>query len=143
MGPVRAPIALLLLLATCAAPAGELVLRLGGELLRVDTAVTDEERARGLMHRDHLPDDYGLLFVYPRPHRVAFWMKETLVPLDILFFDETGRIIAIEHNVPPCHRDPCPLYRSPGPVSYVLELKGGSAARLGLKVGDAFEPISP
>ena len=66
-------------------------------------------------------------------------MKDTLIPLDMIWMDSERRIVHIEHNVPPCAADPCPRYPPSGPALYVLEINAGFAAKLGLKVGDTME----
>ncbi len=118
-------------------------LLLGGKVFQIDTAVTAQERAQGLMHRREMQEDYGMLFIYPEPRPVSFWMKETFVSLDILFFDRDGKLINFFTNVPPCTATPCPMYKSIKSVGYVLELKGGIAPKLALKPGDQFQITGP
>lgn len=103
---------------------------------RVELAATPEERQQGLMFREHLPPGRGMLFVQPRTGPATFWMKNTRIPLDMLFFDPQGRLLEIIADVPPCTTPRCPVYSSDGPVKYVLELNAGTARRLGLKPGD-------
>lgn len=102
----------------------------------VELARTLEERRQGLMYRTHLPEGHGMLFIQPESAPVAFWMKNTYIPLDLLYFDAKGRLLEIHVNVPPCTALPCPAYPSSAPVKYILEINGGAAARLGLKPGD-------
>lgn len=105
----------------------------GEHLFRVELARTAEEHAQGLMFREHLEPDAGMLFLFDPPRRVAFWMKNTLIPLDMIFTDNTGRIIAIEANSEPHSLEP----RGPDTtVRAVLEINGGLAERLGIDVGD-------
>jgi len=125
------------------AHAYDAILKIGDQRFQVDTAVSAEERAKGLMYRTEMADNYGMLFVYPQPNHVSFWMKNTYVSLDILFFDDEGKLISFYRNVPPCERPPCTIYSSKEAVSYVLELKGGSVDKLNIKPGTAFEIISP
>ena len=105
----------------------------------VDIADTAETRARGLMFRDHLPEDHGMLFVFPSDGVRAFWMKDTLIPLDMIWLDKDLRILHLEENVQPCEHDPCPSYRSARPARYVLELNAGTAREIGLKPGDVMQ----
>lgn len=98
----------------------------------VELAVTPEERAQGLMHRDVLPRSAGMLFVYPEPQRVAFWMKNTLIPLDLLFIDPTGTVRHIHHRAIP--GDLTPLEGGDG-ILAVLEINGGLAKGLGITPG--------
>ena len=109
---------------------------LGGQRYQVEIAGTDAERARGLMFRDELPAGHGMLFIYDREEPQAYWMKNTRIPLDILYFDNARRLVSQQRDVPPCSAgDGCPPYPSDAPARYVLEINAGEAARLGLKRG--------
>ncbi|HXF73838.1 MAG TPA: DUF192 domain-containing protein [Actinomycetota bacterium] len=101
-------------------------------------ARTPEERARGLMGVRRLPGDGGMAFLFERPTRGPFWMKDTPLPLSIAFWDRAGRVVAIL-DMEPCRSDPCPLYR-PG-VAYVgaVEMRQGWFEEHGVEVGDAVE----
>ncbi len=107
-----------------------------GKIITAELAVTDEERARGLMFRKEIPDDFGMLFIFEREERHGFWMKNTLIPLDMLWLDGKKRIVHIEENVPPCNVEPCEVYYPLKPGLYVLELNAGKARKEGLRVGD-------
>jgi hypothetical protein len=110
----------------------------GGQRYAVEVAKTDAERERGLMFRDVLPAGHGMLFIHPREEPQAYWMKNTRIPLDILYFDTAHRLVSQQRDVPPCSLgDACPPYPSNAPARYVLELNAGEAARLGLHDGDA------
>ncbi|MGH8281993.1 MAG: DUF192 domain-containing protein, partial [Gammaproteobacteria bacterium] len=78
------------------------------------------------------------LFMFPDSGPRYFWMKNTLIPLDIIFFDAHKRLINVSADTPPCKADPCPTYASAAPAEYVLELNAGMAAKLGLKPGERF-----
>ena len=126
---------LLLLLSACASARAPWV-EVGGERFKVEVADDDDERARGLMFRDSLPADHGMLFIHDRQEPQAYWMKNTRIPLDILYFDSGRRLVSQQRDVPPCSAgDRCPPYPSRGPARYVLELNAGQAARLGLEDG--------
>jgi uncharacterized membrane protein (UPF0127 family) len=113
---------------------------LGGQRYTVEVADTEAERARGLMFRDELPAGHGMLFIHEREEPLAYWMKNTRIPLDILFFDRARRLVAQQRDVPPCGLgDACPPYPSDAPAIYVLELNAGEAARLGLENGATIE----
>lgn len=114
-----------------------------GKSVTAELAVTDEERARGLMFREKILPDQGMLFVFEREETQSFWMKNTLVYLDMLWLDNQRRVIHIERNVPPCKEDPCPSYGPPVPARYVLELKGGGAAANGIKLQDQLQFVLP
>lgn len=109
---------------------------LGGHHFSVEIAATPAEQAHGLMDRTSMPSDHGMLFVFPQAQPLTFWMKDTLIPLDMLFFDEAHRLVTIRADVPPCRADPCPTYASTAPARYVLELNAGTAAKLDLRKGD-------
>lgn len=110
----------------------------GTRTIRLEIADTPDERARGLMFRRTLPSGQGMLFVYDTPREVSFWMRNTLIPLDLVFMDATGVIRHIHPMAKPLDDTPIPGARSgdPDPARLmVLEIAGGEAARLGLKVG--------
>jgi hypothetical protein len=105
----------------------------------VELATTDQQRKVGLMNRKSLEDNKGMLFAFANKGFINFWMKNTLIPLDIIFMDEKGYIKHIARNAQPCKalRDAdCPLYNSQFQVQYVLEVKGGKTDQLGIKEGD-------
>jgi uncharacterized membrane protein (UPF0127 family) len=98
----------------------------------IEVADDDAERAQGLMNRPSLPKSSGMLFIYQRPHHAFFWMKNTLIPLDMIFADATGLVTAVhEHAVP---LDETSIDGGEG-VTYVLEINAGLSSALGLKPG--------
>ena len=99
---------------------------------QVEVVDTAESRARGLMFRESLPKFSGMLFVYETPQPVAFWMKNTLIPLDMLFFDPEGRLIRIAREAQPHDETPLPGGDN---VRFVLEINGGLAETLGIDLG--------
>ena len=101
--------------------------------MKVEIADDETERSKGLMYRTDLPEGQGMLFLYKEPLLASFWMKNTLVPLDILFVRDDGTIVQIEENVPAHSLEP---RDAKTPVLAVLEVEGGEVARLGLSVGD-------
>ncbi|MEM8788733.1 MAG: DUF192 domain-containing protein [Pseudomonadota bacterium] len=98
----------------------------------VEVADDPAERAQGLMNRPELPTFSGMLFVYDRPQPVSFWMKNTLIPLDMLFLDETGTVRRIHHRAQPLSTEPIP---GGNEIFAVLEINGGLSDDLGLDVG--------
>ena len=114
---------------------GTLVLKTetGDHSFNIEVATTDQERALGLMFRRSLPENAGMLFLYDRPQPAAMWMKNTLIPLDMVFISAEGRVHRIEANAEPFSLTVIP---SEGPIVAVLELNGGEAAKIGLKPGD-------
>lgn len=144
MQPVR--IILAMLFAACAAASttacasNPLWVELGSRHYQVEVADTDSARARGLMFRESLAADRGMLFIHDREERLAYWMKNTRIPLDILYFDSHRRLVSQQRDVPPCpDGDWCPAYPSAGPALYVLELNAGQAAEMGLEDGARLE----
>lgn len=99
----------------------------------VELATTKAEQERGLMFRKSLAPDRGMLFPYNPPQRAAFWMKNTLIPLDILYIAPDGRVLSIARNAVPHDETPIP---SGGVIRGVLEIPGGRAAQLGILPGD-------
>jgi uncharacterized membrane protein (UPF0127 family) len=99
----------------------------------VEIAQTPEDQATGLMYRREMAPNAGMLFIYPAVSRVTMWMKNTLLPLDMLFIGQDGRIKHIVERTVPHSTE---LIGSNGPVRAVLELNAGTASRLGIKVGD-------
>ncbi len=113
----------------------------GAVVLRVQVADTDATRQTGLMYRRSMPEREGMLFIFQQVHPVAFWMKNTVLSLDILFIDGAGRVMNIARGTTPFSLEPIP---ADGPTRAVLELNAGASARLGIEVGDRvrYEPLS-
>ncbi|MDH4197624.1 MAG: DUF192 domain-containing protein [Candidatus Aminicenantes bacterium] len=135
-----------LLLCAKVGPAPDKVIKIffpNGTSVTAELAVTDAERARGLMFRENVPADQGMLFVFEAEAQHSFWMKNTKVYLDMLWLDGGRRVIHIERQVPPCVTDPCPSYGPQLPARFVLELRGGEADVRGLAVGDRLEFVLP
>lgn len=107
-----------------------------GHRYEVELALDDEARQRGLMFRDQMDANRGMLFVFEREEAQAFWMRNTRIPLDILYFDGALRLVSVAAGAPPCTTQTCPSYPSEGPARFVLELNAGHARRLGLAPGD-------
>jgi uncharacterized protein len=110
---------------------------ISGQIINLEVARTPEEQSIGLMNRTDLARDQGMLFVFSPPRPVRFWMKNTLIPLDMVFMSN-GLVKYIGAQILPCKEDPCKNY-GPEPktdVDAVIELRGGRAAELRLKVGD-------
>jgi uncharacterized membrane protein (UPF0127 family) len=121
--------------AGCASADGSWV-ELAGQRYTVEIADDDAERARGLMFRDALADGHGMLFVHDRQEPQAYWMKNTRIALDILYFDDGLKLVSQRRDVPPCSAgNACPSYPSDAPARYVLELNAGEAAKLNVANG--------
>ena len=107
----------------------------GTARFRIVVADTPAERAQGLMNVEAVPRMAGMLFVYERPQAVAFWMENTLIPLDMIFADETGTVQRIHENAIPLDRTPIP---GGDDIQFVFEVNGGLSEELGFGVGDQF-----
>lgn len=133
------PLLLLLLFSTSSCMSSEPRVRLGGEWFTVELATTPEKQQLGLMYREQMDDDHGMLFIFPSENFRSFWMKNTRIALDIFYFDNELKLVSVSENTPPCRSEPCPSYPSTQPARYVLELNAGTAAQLGVKPGDQLE----
>jgi len=105
----------------------------------VQIAGTPRKREVGLSNVDELPLDEGMLFIFPEKDYRTFWMKDTLIPLDIIFIDDQYRIVEIFHNVPPCTDNDCEYYRSIKRAKYVLEINGGLSSEYGFRMSNLVE----
>ena len=117
----------------------------GGAIIHAELANTPQKRAEGLMYRTHLAPDRGMLFTFSQAEAWVFWMKNTKIPLDLIWLNEKKQIVHIEQNVPICTRtdDSCPQYRPNEGALYVLELAGGRAESLKLQRGSKLQFQSP
>ncbi|MFK7840427.1 MAG: DUF192 domain-containing protein, partial [Bdellovibrionales bacterium] len=102
----------------------------------IELALTPEQQAKGLMFRAEIPNDYGMLFVFNEEAPRSFWMKNTLIPLDIIFVKRNGEILHIHENAVPLDLTPI---RSDGNAYAVLEINGGLSKTLGLNSGDKID----
>ena len=109
---------------------------LHGRKFAVEIADTDAARRQGLMNRERLEAGHGMLFVYQEPEIMRFWMMNTHMPLDILFFDDHVRLVDIHRDAQPCFAEPCARYYSHVLAKYALELPAGTAGELGVAPGD-------
>jgi uncharacterized membrane protein (UPF0127 family) len=119
-------------LVSCAfAPSVEI----GDNTVFVELALTYKVQMKGLMFREHLGENDGMLFVFEKDEPRSFWMKNTLIPLDMIFIDSTYTIVDIKTAVP-CEKDPCPGYDAKGPAKYVLEVNSDFAEKHKIEIGD-------
>jgi len=124
-----------LALAAAVTPVQPVCVAPDGARIRLELAVTDEERADGLMFRDSLAADHGMLFLFEADGRVPFWMKNTFIPLDMIWLSSTGEVVDVHANVQPCRFDPCPNYEPARPGRAVLEVNAGFANAHGVRPG--------
>ena len=106
-----------------------------GAVYTVEVARTPEEQAQGLMFRESLPEKSGMIFLFSDKEAHQFWMKNTMIPLDMVWIDERGKVLFISADTPPCKADPCSSYGPNSPAAMVLEIAGGMAAKEKIVVG--------
>jgi uncharacterized protein len=111
-------------------------LYIGIQKFTVEIADTPQKQETGMMYRENIPEDFGMLFVYESEDYRGFWMKNCLVSLDIIYLDKYKQVINIHDNVPPCKREPCKSYRSVRPAQYVLELRANRSRELNIRPGN-------
>ena len=102
----------------------------------VEVASDEESRVRGLQFRRQMPQDHGMFFIFPFESKYSFWMKDTLIPLDLIWLDSSRRVVYIARVVPPCKADPCPTYAPSRDALYVLEINSSCAASAEIRVED-------
>jgi len=117
------------------AAAGPRVVMPSGEVYSLEVVRTPEEQAQGLMFRESLPARHGMLFPFAPPGVHRFWMKNTMIPLDMVWLDADGKVLFVSADTPPCKADPCPSYGPETQSSSVLEIAGGMAAKEAVKPG--------
>ncbi len=106
-----------------------------GTQITLELAVSPEEHERGLMYRPHLAPNHGMLFLFDKPMIPGFWMKNTWIPLDMVFVDKGGVVVDVAKDVQPCRADPCPQYRPRSACAAVLEVAAGTATTHGVSRG--------
>lgn len=105
----------------------------------VEVVITAEERQKGLMDREALDPETGMLFIFPREDIYPFWMKNTLIALDMIWLDRGRKVVHIEKGAKPCVSDPCPQYMPPAEALYVVEFNAGTADNYIIQIGDQAE----
>jgi len=112
-----------------------------GQQVRAEVMINPQDLARGMMFRDSLAADRGMLFLHRELGNYPYWMYQVRIPLDMIWMNSDRRVVEIAADVPPCKTDPahCPTYGGHFRAQYVLELAGGMAAKYGIKAGDVLE----
>ena len=110
-------------------------------IIHAELAQTPDEWTRGLMFRTSMAADSGMLFVFPTEAPQSFWMKNTKIPLDMIFISAAGKVVDIKINFQPCLTADCPSYSSAASAQYVLEINGGLAQKKAIKIGDSLQII--
>ena len=113
-------------------------IKINSQTFFLETAMTLSEQKLGLMNREFLPKNQGMIFVYEDEKSRLFWMKNTLIPLDLIFIDASNKIVDIKKNFQPCKTDVCETYTSK-PAQYVIEVNAGLIDELGIEVGEKIE----
>lgn len=127
---------LLLILSGCKLNGPEgVVVRINDQTWVAEVADTPQTQAQGLMGRESMPKNRGMLFLFPEEQPLKFWMKNTKIPLDMIFIDSNWRVVSITQNAKPCTEDPCPTYNSTRDAKYVLEVNAGQAREKNVKIG--------
>ena len=113
----------------------------GGQQINAEVEVTPEDMQKGMMFRESLARGHGMLFIHQAPGLYPYWMFQCKIPLDMLWMDAEHRIVEISADTPPCTREAklCPNYGGHMEAQFVLELGGGEARRLGLRLGQTLE----
>ncbi|MGF1591117.1 MAG: DUF192 domain-containing protein [Pleurocapsa sp.] len=114
------------------------IANIAGATIELEVAQTPQQQATGLMFRQSLADNQGMLFPFPSERTARFWMKNVPISLDMIFLNG-DRVVGLASNVPPCQAEPCPVYGPEVLVDQVVELRGGRAEELGIKVGDTIK----
>jgi len=127
----------ILMIAVCTAcSAGGPSVEIGGKRFSVEIADTQQKQTLGLMYRDEMAADHGMLFIFPNEAPRSFWMKNCRIALDIMYFDKDLNMVSASLDTQPCRVRSCPAYPSKAPAMYVLELNAGKASELGIGPGD-------
>lgn len=131
---------MLIFLAACSSQVSEIsnahFVEFGGSKFFVKIADEPSEWQKGLMFVESMPKNEGMLFVFNDSAPRTFWMKNTLIPLDMVFVDENFVVVDVKENIPPCEADPCETYPSEPDSKFVIELNAGSAKEYDISVGD-------
>lgn len=108
-------------------------------IINAELAQTPAQWERGLMFRTSMAADHGMLFVFPAEAPQSFWMKNTKIPLDMIFISAAGKIVDIKNDFQPCLAADCPSYTSAAPAQYALEINGGLAQKNSINIGDSLQ----
>jgi uncharacterized membrane protein (UPF0127 family) len=112
---------------------------LAGNCYAVEVAKTPEERSQGLMFRQNLDEDKGMFFIFPQDGIHSFWMKNTLIPLGVVWINADKKIVFISENTPPCQTEPCPPVHPNQNARYILEINAGQIKKIGARIADQVE----
>lgn len=122
-------------------PANKKVVLPNNQSVKVGVADTAFKRAKGLMYQRYLDENSGMLFIFDDKAKHIFWMKNTLIALDMIWMDENLKVVDITYNVQPCNTDSCQTYMPSLPAKYVLEVNGGYSEKQNIKGGESLRLI--
>jgi len=117
----------------------QIQIKINGISINAELADTPQKRFKGLMHRNDLKENEGMFFIFDHEGSHSFWMKNTLMNLDMIWLNSSKEIVYIEHSAPPCGQEPCTTYRSPTKAKYVLEMNGGWSINNNINIGQKVE----
>ena len=132
---------LLIFLVGCEKNINQILIDNGNKTIKINIEIADdnEKRVRGLMLREKLNESEGMFFIFNDDEYWTFWMKNTLIPLDIIFIDKDFKIVDIKYAIP-CKAEPCEIYKSPKPAKYVLEVNGNFSVNHKISAGNRIIP---
>ena len=128
---------LTIFLSNCATKSNQVIINNGKQQIKINVEIADDnnERMHGLMFRENLDKNSGMLFIFDDENYQTFWMKNTLIPMDIIFISSDMKIVDIKYATP-CEVDPCKLFKSSRPAKYVLEVNGNFTIKNDIKIDD-------
>ncbi len=118
---------------------GNIVVKIKDKPFRMDIAKTSGERKLGLMYKESLDLNEGMIFIYTKEKKYSFWMKNTMIPLDIIWLNKNKNVVHISKNTQPCKQNDCPSIKPNRRAIYVLEINANLSDKLGLSIGDSIE----
>lgn len=120
-------------------PTNKKIVLPNNQIIKIEVADSALKRAKGLMYRKHLDENTGMLFIFDDQVKHIFWMKNTLIPLDMIWMNENFKIVDITGDVQPCTTTSCQTYMPASPAKYVLEVNGGYSKKQSIKIGDTLQ----
>jgi hypothetical protein len=117
----------------------KIVVKIKDKPFLMDIAKTSEERNLGLMYKESLDSNKGMIFIYNKEKKYSFWMKNTMIPLDIIWLNKSKNVVYISKNTQPCKQNDCPSIKPNRRAIYVLEINANLSDKLGLNIGDLIE----
>jgi hypothetical protein len=134
-------LASLILFLGCNTSSKQASVQINNTIYSVKSAISSTEQIQGLMYIEQMPEDEGMLFIFKEDAERSFWMKNMLIPLDIIYINSNNKIVSISRNAVPCtvtdkNQTKCPSYKSEKPAKYVLEINAGESLKQGFNVND-------